>query len=67
MTAAKATYTPQPDITAFELAKCIELAFNAFTSVIIDKDQYDTMDEGVRRHFTIQMLDPAPDPEGPLE
>ncbi len=60
MPQAIAKFTPQEDITAFEVAGCIPVLKNIFLDIIFNKDGFDALPQGVKRHFTIIELTDAP-------
>lgn len=66
MAQAIATFTPQQDITAFEVAGCLPTIKNIFLDIIFDLDQFNAQPDGVKRHFTITELtdEPPADPGG---
>jgi hypothetical protein len=58
MIAATAKFTPQADITAFELAGCMDTIKAYFLQIIIDREVFDELPDGVKRHFIITELEP---------
>jgi len=47
------TWSPKPDITTYELAKCLPFIFSKLHEV----DDWDLLDESITRHFSVVKID----------
>lgn len=56
-------FTPQADITAYELAQCIRLIRVIFSNQLIEMAYFDSLSIDITRHFTATLLNP-PDEGG---
>lgn len=53
-------FTPQADITVYELAQCIQyLVKGVFDGALVDKAYFDSLPTTFTRHFTATEVNPA--------